>query len=542
MGIRASVANIARVEKVVTVLMHHGLEVPIARARLTHCATWRCRMHCTMQRWKGRWSSQKPWPRAVRDAMVELGPAFVKLGQILSVRSDLIPAELVEELRTLQSTVPAFPYEQVRERIEEETGEPLEKLFKRFTEEPLAAASMAQVHEAELHDGTRVAVKVKRPGIDAVVRRDMDVLVWLAEHAERHWTQARRFRPKASAQELRKYTLRELDFRHEARIAARLSKHYEGRPGVRVPKVYKSTQGLLVMEFIDGVPFDDLEALDEAGVDREALVKLALDAVLAQIFEFGLFHGDPHPGNLHVTSSGELVFLDFGIFGEFDERMRRLTALLMHCLVRGDIDLGISYLLRMATLGPDADPETFRREIAARYRDWRGSSVSEYGFAELLYEELSLGAQNDIIFPNDMVLFGKAMLTIEGVVLAVDPDIDLSKAAAPYMEKVRAQLFGRERLMEAVERSMPLWWELAERLPVTLPQALDRLLAPPSTPAPARSTPAPSLPWPELATIGAGVALLVADVGPLWREMSVLGLTVLAIGIVVGVAGRVGQE
>jgi len=278
------------------------------------------------------------------------------------------------------------------------------------------------------------------------------------------------------------------------------------------------------------------------GVDREALVKLALDAVLAQIFEFGLFHGDPHPGNLHVTSSGELVFLDFGIFGEFDERMRRLTALLMHCLVRGDIDLGISYLLRMATLGPDADPETFRREIAARYRDWRGSSVSEYGFAELLYEELALGAQNDIIFPNDMVLFGKAMLTIEGVVLAVDPDIDLSKAAAPYMEKVRAQLFGRERLMEAVERSMPLWWELAERLPVTLPQALDRLLAPPSSSTPARSAPAPSLPWPELATIGAGAALLIGDVGPSWREMSVLGLTVLAIGIVVGIAGRVGQE
>ncbi len=542
MGLRSSIANVARIEQVVAAFMLRGLELPMARMRLTHCATWRCRMHCTMQRWMGRTPPEKEWPRAVRDALVSLGPAFVKVGQILSVRSDLVPDALVEELRTLQSTVPAFSYEEVRARIQAETGAPLEKLFARFTEEPLAAASIAQVHEAELHDGTRVAVKIKRPGIDAVVRRDMEVLVWLADHAERHWDLASRYRPKASAMELREYTLRELDFRREAKVATRLAKHYAGRPKVRVPEVFEATEGLLVMEFIDGVQLDDLEALEAQGVDRKALVRVALDAMLAQILEFGLFHGDPHPGNLHVTPEGELVFLDFGIFGELDERMRRLTSLLMLSLVRGDVDLATSYLLRMATLSPDADPDAFRKEIGVCYRAWKGSTVSEFGFAQLLYDELSLGVKHGIIFPDDMVLFGKAMLTIEGVILAVDPEMDLSKEAAPYMEKVRGDLFGWERLEEAVERSLPLWWELAERLPVSLPQAVERALQAPTHDAPP-PPPSPHLALAEVATIGSGVALLIAEVGPSWHEIPLLGLGVLSAGVAWGIrTGRRGSR
>ncbi len=534
MGLRASIANVARIEQVVTAFMLHGLQLPLARMRLTRCANWRCRLHCSMQRWMGRRPAELEWPRAVRDTLIELGPAFVKLGQILSVRSDLIPAALVEELRTLQSAVPPFSYEEVRARIQEETGAALEEMFRSFSEEPLAAASIAQVHEAELLDGTRVAVKVKRPGIDEVVRRDMDVLVWLADHAERHWALASRYRPRASATELREYTLRELDFRREASVATRLAEHYAGHDRVRVPEVFECTKGLLVMEFIEGVPIDDLETLEGQGVDREELVRLALDAMLAQILEFGLFHGDPHPGNLHVTPTGDLVFLDFGIFGEFDERMRRLTSLLMLSLVRGDTELATSYLLRMATLRPDADPEAFRKEIGACYRAWKGSTVSEFGFARLLYDELSLGVKHGIVFPDDMVLFGKAMLTIEGVILGICPEMDLSKEAAPFMEKVRAQLFGWERLQQAAERSLPLWWELLERLPASLPQALDRALEAPPAVSP-RPAPRPTLPMAEVATIVAGAALMIAQLGPEWRGIPLLGLAVLCAGQAWGV-------
>jgi len=539
MGIRASVTNVVRIEQVVTAFLNHGLQVPLGRLRLTHCASWSCRAHCTIQRWMGRIPPETEWGVAVRETLIELGPAFVKLGQILSVRSDLVPAPLVEALRTLQSSVPPFSYEEVRERIQEETGAPVEAMFRRFTEEPLAAASIGQVHEAELLDGTRVAVKIKRPGIDEVVERDMDVLVWLADHAEKYSEAATRYRPGASARELREYTLRELDFRHESHVARRMAEHFADRPGVRVPTVYESTRGLLVMEFIDGVQIDDVEGMERMGVDRSALTHTALDAVLAQIFEFGLFHGDPHPGNLHVTAEGDLVFLDFGIFGELDERTQRLTALLMNAMVGGEIDRATGYLLRMARLRPDADPDAFRDAVGACYRRWQGSTVSEYGFAELIYDELSLGAQNGVIFPADMVLFGKAMLTIEGVILALDPELDLSKEAAPYMEALGKRMFSKERLEEACRRSAPLWWELAEALPTAIPMALDRLLEPSKSPRIPALAPVVQVPLAEVGMMVTGAMLMVSGVGPLVSGVSVLGLVVLGIGVAWSMLSRV---
>jgi predicted unusual protein kinase regulating ubiquinone biosynthesis (AarF/ABC1/UbiB family) len=229
--------------------------------------------------------------------------------------------------------------------------------------------------------------------------------------------------------------------------------------------------------------------------------------------------------------------LDFGIFGEFDERMRRLTSLLMNSLVRGDLEMATHYLLRMATLAPDANPEAFRKEIGACYQTWRGSTVSEFGFAKLLYEELSLGVKHGIIFPDDMVLFGKAMLTIEGVILAVDPEMDLSKEAAPFMKKVRADLFSTERLSQALERSLPLWWELAESLPRTLPPAIERVLQEPPSRQPAAALSPARVGLAEATTIASGAAMMIAEVGPAWRGVPLLGVAVLTVGVAWAMTG-----
>lgn len=512
--------------------MLEGLHVPAARMRISSCASLSCRLHCTWARWTGRRVSDHPWPVGVRIALTRLGPAFVKIGQILSVRTDLIPAELAEELHHLQSEVPPVPTEQIRATIERELETPIDGVFTHFEPEPLAAGSVAQVHRAQLASGEQVAVKVKRPGIDAIVEEDLGILLWLAEQMERHWPATRSYRPVAAARELAEYTRRELDFRIEARVAREVGARFADWPDVRVPTMHRETRDVIVMDFVEGFPMDDVQALEQHGIDRRALMRRGTEAVLAQIFDFGLFHADPHPGNLHVTPKGEIVLLDFGIFGRLNDRMRRQCALLLWALGRGDVDLASYFLLRMARLEPNADVAGFRDAVEARYRAWHGKSVAEYGFAKLVYEELSIGARHGVIFPSDTVLLGKALVTVEGVVLAVDPTMDLSKEAEPYLDRLKDQLFSLERLRDGLERSLPLWWELAERLPLGAAEMLERGVWPQPAPAlDAQDGARGSMVVPALIVTG-GLCLASAVppvAGPGW---SVLGTLFVLVGLI----------
>ena len=521
-----AIARTRRASEVVTTLMFEGLHVPLARMRVARCASWSCRARCTWARWTGRRISEHPWPVAVRLALTRLGPAFVKLGQILSVRTDLVPEALAVELHRLQSDVPPVPFSQIRETVEASLGQPLDQAFSRFDEAPLAAGSVAQVHTAWLADGSKVAVKVKRPGIDVVVAEDLAIAVWLAEAAERHWAAAKPYRPAAAARELQRYTLAELDFRNEARVAREIGQRFASWERVRVPEVHEATRDVLVMAFVDGFPLDDVDQLDAAGIDRHEMVRLVMEAVLAQIFDFGLFHADPHPGNLHATADGELVLLDFGIFGALTERMQRDSALLMWALSRGDTELASAFLLRMAQLEPDADVPAFRRAVEARYRDWQGRSVSEYGFARLLYDELTLGARHGVIFPSDAVLLGKAMVTMEGIALAVDPELDLSREAEPYLQGVRDRLFRPERLVDAVVRSLPLWWEVAERLPLALAERSEQ--GAPRAPTAQPAQPSPVVP---AAALLGGAALLASGLPPVVWGWSLPGALLLGLAL-----------
>lgn len=520
-----------RLSEVVTTFMLEGLHVPAARIRVTHCASLRCRLHCTWARWTGRRVSEHPWPVGVRMALTKLGPAFVKIGQILSVRTDLVPAELARELHSLQSDVPPVPFDQIRETVEREMGKTLDEAFIHFDAEPLAAGSVAQVHVAELPSGKKVAVKVKRPGIDETVTEDLQILVWLAERMERFLPAARPYRPVAAARELAEYTRRELDFRNEAEVGREVGRRFESWEDVRVPTVHHGSRDLIVMDYVDGFPMDDVEALERHGIDPHALMQRGLEAVLAQIFEFGLFHADPHPGNLHVTPEGEIVLLDFGIFGRIDDRMRRDCALLMWALGRGDVDLASYFLLRMARVEPGADVAAFREEVEARYRAWHGKSVAEYGFAKLVYEEITLGARHGLVFPSDTVLLGKALVTMEGVVLAVDPSMDLSKEAEPFLGRLKEQLFSMDRLREGFERSLPIWWDLAERLPLGAAELLERGVWP--TPAPTEATAAPrdrAVVWAAVVVVGG--LCLASSLPPLASSWSVPGVAIVLVGLV----------
>jgi len=227
------------------------------------------------------------------------------------------------------------------------------------------------------------------------------------------------------------------------------------------------------MEFVDGVPLDDVDTLDARGIDRREVIQTALEVLLAMIFDIGLFHADPHPGNVRVDEDGGLVLLDFGIFGRLDDRLQRLAAMLMWTLARGDVDLASFFLLKAAEVEPGADVRAFRRAIEERYRRWRGATVSEYGFGRLAYDEVTVGARHGVCMPREMVLLGKALLTLEGVALTLAPDLDLAKEAEPYLEQLSARLFDPHRLAERVQRALPVWWLVAEDLPTRLAELID---------------------------------------------------------------------
>lgn len=527
---RAGRAHAFRMTQILAVFWRHGLGHALVRAHLTEGAEDGLVLRPP---WWSRWLPRVPpettWAHAVKDALVELGPAFVKAGQILSVRSDLVPESLGEALHSLQSDVPPLPFAEVRPAVEAALGFPLEEAFTRFDPAPLAAASIAQVHLATLADGTDVAVKVKRPGIDAVFERDLEILLWLAARLERHLPSMRPYRPLAAVRELVVYTRRELDFRAEGSVATRLGAHFVEWPDVVIPRIHHQSHDLLVMDFVPGFPIDDAVALDAHGIDRRALVRTAVSCILEQILMLGLFHADPHPGNLHVTPDGRLALLDFGIFGELDEDTRRDAGLSLLMLAEGQFELAGRYLLRLAMLEAHADPRGYRRALAQLYRAWRGATVREYGFARLVYDIVSLGARHGVVYPPEVLLYVKAMTTLEGVTMRMAPEMNLADEARPYLQGLEERLHDRRRVARALDRAWPIWLDMAERLPFTAAAWLDRQWEdPPHLVLHQRETPRSR--WPILATL-AGIALLVSQVGPAWQGLSFLGLAVLALGL-----------
>jgi ubiquinone biosynthesis protein len=468
----------SRLRHIVTTLMLEGLSVPLARMQLSRCSSLSCRIHCSWQRWSGQKQSQVPWPLAMKNAMIKLGPAFVKIGQILSVRTDLISQELADALHSLQSDVPTVDSGLIFEVLAQELGQDPHQVFAKIEATPLAAGSMAQIHRARYADGRELVLKIKRPGIDQIMKEDLEILILMAGLLDKYLPESRVYHPIEAAKELQNYTLRELDFSKEAQVARQVRELFRDWEKVRIPEIYHASTGLIVMEYIQGTPLDNLDQLEYWELDRHELILLGMKAVMAQIFDFGLFHADPHPGNLHATPAGELLILDFGIFGRLTPELQKKAVLLMWALLNGDFNMASLFLLKMASLEPDADIDGFRQAIEARYQEWKGSSVSEYGFARLVYEEFALGGKYGINFPANMILLSKAMLTIEGITLSVDPDLDISQAAAPYFNELKQKYFSLDQIKQSIQHSLPIWWTVLENLPLNLAQTLEQQLQP----------------------------------------------------------------
>ena len=412
-AIRVAARDRARLAEVIATASRYGLDVLLARLGLDPAR---------------RDPDALPFdlPARTRQAMEALGPVWVKLGQILATRADLLPPEWIAELERLHSAAPRLPFDQLREQVEAALGESPETAFARFDAEPLAAASIAQVHRAALADGTEVVLKIRRPGIRGVMEADLRLLTQLASMVEATNAEARRYGAVRMIRELGRDILEELDFTNEGRNADRLREDFAGDARVVVPTIHwtYSSETLLVMDFIDGVPPRSADVLRAAGIDPAAIASVGADIVLDMTLINGRFHGDPHPGNLLCLPGNRIAMLDLGLIGHVSPRRREEVIAFTQSIANSDPAV-LAGTLKNWSQTDDIAPERFQA-VADRLVARHGGGALK--LAAILGDIFPMLREERIVLQPDMLLLFKALITIDGVLSGIQPDFDLSAA------------------------------------------------------------------------------------------------------------------
>ncbi|MEA3249669.1 MAG: AarF/UbiB family protein [Patescibacteria group bacterium] len=471
---KQTIGDIRRFRTVVTVLFEEGFSFLVDEMHLRYLVPLRSRMKYSLKkgartgvRAVGIRVREVPPEVRLRCVLERLGPAFMKLGQLLSVRPDIVPPEFVLELSKLQDRGPTLMPGVAEKIVEAELGISIENVFATFDEKPLAAASLAQVHCAELRDGTPVAVKVRRPRIEETVVNDIHILAYMAQLMEKHIRSSRRYRPMRVVREFADWTMRELDFEIEGAHIDMFRNSFVDMPEVVVPKVYWDYVGpsVLVTDLVQGLRVNDMKALDEAGVDKRKLARIGLRAGIRQFLIDGFFHADPHPGNLTVLPAeppkkeGEegvplrLGLYDFGMIGRISDKHRfELIGCFVSFLER-DLDGYIKHILDLSKKEEDADIKTFHSEARTILEGVLYKPIEKNSMSKSLYRVLISGANYGIIFPTDLVLLAKAFVTIENNVLQLFPDIDIEKEMRPFLAEVIKEEFSPRQVVANLKTS-----------------------------------------------------------------------------------------
>jgi ubiquinone biosynthesis protein len=471
MKIRKTFHDIVRLRHILRVLIEYGFGYLVARLEPAGGLIGLRRRGTGLRRF------DMPLPVRLRKVLEALGPTFVKLGQVLSMRPDLLAPDMIAELEKLQDEVPPFEFAAVRDGIERELGRPLGSLFSSFDPVPIASASLAQVHGAALLTGETVVVKVQRPHIAEIISADIDLLYELARLAERYIEESRLFNPVGLVDEFSATIAREIDFVNEAFNVDRFRNQFRDDPTVLIPKVYHQYSGrrVLTLEWIKGIKITDIEGIRAAGLAPVQLAKNGADAILKMVFITGFFHADPHPGNILAMEKNRVAFPDFGMVGRITDRLRSRLSDILVSVTRRDIPEIRDAFLAVGTPEKPVDIDRLDMDLYDFVDRYYGKPLKELNIGYVLLNLIDIVSRHRIRLPSDLFLLSKVLITIDGIGRRLDPGFNMVEEARPFVERLQEQRYNPVRIARDLRKFTASFARFGRALPKDLSDIFNKL-------------------------------------------------------------------
>ncbi len=414
-------------------------------------------------------------PVKLRLMLQDLGTTFIKLGQLLSTRPDIVGDKVADELANLQDDNPAITYDQVKEIVERELQGNIDELFEDFTHEHLATASIGQVHEAKLITGERVAVKVQKEGITDKIDLDIRIMKYVANRADKLNSDLKKLNLPGIMEEFDRSIHKEIDYNNEFMNMQRIELNFEDNPDIHIPATYSKycSSKVLTMEFIEGAKLNDVYESDGEEFDKKLLAKNVLDSYLQQLFIDGFFHGDPHPGNIMILENNIVCYLDLGMMGVFDEEFKKNLSELMILFVDQDIDGLINQLMYMDILDYDVDTRTLKRDLNDLFGRYFGVELNR--FNGVLEELLALMQEYGVILPNEFVTMARGLSMVEAIAQNLDPEIDVFASIKPVAKQIAKQRVSPRKYLKGKKSNLILYEHMLQALPKLLTRTIHKI-------------------------------------------------------------------
>lgn len=485
------IRNIGRTSEIVTVLLNHGFSDLVDRIGLR--SVW-YRSRQIFSRKPHEPARHVKMVERIRVALESLGPTYIKFGQVMSTRPDLVPQEMLKELKKLQERVPPFPSKEAVALLEAELGQPVSALFASFDETPLAAGSLGQVHRAVHFDGTPLAVKIRRPGAVRNVERDLALMYEIAVLIDRNIAEARIFDPVGLVNHFARSIRRELNFAREGRTMDEFRRLFRQDATLYVPTVFweLTTEAVLTMEYIDGYRIDELKPLTELipAVDAQNLVRevpagIRIDPALVaangarifmkQAFEFGVFHGDPHPGNIRIKRDGTICLLDYGMIGMLDEKTREQLIDLLVAISKQNVDAAVKLVLLIGEAYAEIDRVLLQVDMRDFIANYYGVPLERMNVGRMLSDFVGIMANHGIRCPGSLMLLIRSLVTLEGIGRELDADFNLATHLQPFVERMVRQRFHPTKIAERMIEESRKMLELAHEMPAYLNRTMKKI-------------------------------------------------------------------
>lgn len=471
--INRNIRSIRRYWNVVRVLSAYGFDQVLEMMGLTDMVARSKRLFCHEKPDIARLSA----PERMRLALVELGPTFIKLGQLLSTRPDIIPPSFVREFEKLQDCVPSFSFEELKIQIERELSAPVDTFFSEIDPSPLAAASIAQVHRARLTTGEDVVIKVRRPGVVELIESDIGALMGLAYLAERHVSGSEIYDPVGVVREFARTIRREMDFTREGHTIEKFRENFSSTKWLYFPRIYwkQTAHGVLTLEYVDGIKVSGLEALDRAGLDRKVIARRGADAFLEMVLDHGFFHGDPHPGNVLILPDNVICLLDYGIVGRLDESLKTFLSDILFAIVNRNMDEVVSLLLFAGDISDNLNVRALKRDLSDFIDSYYEIPLKDVEVGRMLMEFIEIVTLYNIRIQPDLMLLAKSLVIIEGMGRNLDPGFDMVEHLRPFMENALLKKYSPRRISRDISSMLLSYMNLARDLPRDIKEIVNRI-------------------------------------------------------------------